>query len=90
MLASRLRGLRAAVLGLASFVLLVLGYALVAGWNALFYDPRLFSSIGLLAGPVVGLTSAWLREQGLRAALGTAVLAGIQLAYAFLGSRGAA
>lgn len=90
MLASRLRGLRAAVLGLASFVLLVLGYALVAGWNALFYDPRLFSGIGLLAGPVVGLASAWLREQGLRAALGTAVLAGIQLAYAFLGSRGAA
>ena len=43
-----------------------------------------------LRAAVLGLASAWLREQGLRAALGTAVLAGIQLAYAFLGSRGAA
>ncbi|GEA87801.1 DUF6518 family protein [Cellulomonas cellasea] len=82
---SRARSRTAAVLGAASFVLLVLGYSASAHMHGLFYDPTFFGTIGLVAGPVVGVATAWLREHGLRAALGTAVLAGIGLGEAVYG-----
>lgn len=67
----------AAALGALSFVLLVLGYTAAATLSGLFYSPLLFGLVGLVAGPFVGLATAWLRSDGIRAALGTALLSGI-------------
>lgn len=83
--ASRARPKVAAVLGALSFVLLVLGYSLAASLNGLFYSPLLFGMIGVVVGPFVGLATAWLRRTGIRAALGTALLAGIFLGEAVYG-----
>ncbi|WP_258724657.1 DUF6518 family protein [Cellulomonas sp. NS3] len=82
---SRARTRAAAVLGAASFVLLVLGYSAGAHLRGLFYDPTFFGTVGLVVGPVVGVAAAWLREHGLRAALGTAALAGIGAGEAVYG-----
>ncbi|MFF2268900.1 DUF6518 family protein [Cellulosimicrobium cellulans] len=67
----------AAVLGAASFVLLTLGYTVAADVRGFFYDPTTFGVVGLVVGPFVGIAAAWLWRTGVRAALGTAVLAGI-------------
>lgn len=67
----------AAVFGAVGFVLLVVGYAVAAGWQGLYYDPRFFGAIGLLVGPFVGLAASWLDARGWRAALGAGFLAGI-------------
>ncbi len=83
--ASRARPKVAAVLGAVSFVLLVLGYSLAASLNGLFYSPLLFGMIGVVVGPFVGVATAWLRRTGIRAALGTALLAGIFLGEAVYG-----
>lgn len=69
----------AVVLGAVSFVLLVIGYSIVAQLRGLYYDPTMFGVIGVVAGPFVGCAAAWLRERELRGALGTALLAGIGL-----------
>ena len=82
---SRAKPKVAAVLGAVSFVLLVLGYTLSATINELFYSPLLFGMIGLAAGPFVGLAAAWLRCEGIRTGLGTALLAGILLGEAVYG-----
>lgn len=74
---SRARTGPAAVLGAASFVLLVLGYMVASQVRGLVYDPLLFSVVGVVAGPFVGVTASWLRATGLRAAFGGALLAGI-------------
>lgn len=75
----------AAVLAVISFVLLVLGYAAVADLRGLYYDPMLFSVVGVVVGPFVGVATAWLRATGLRAARGTAALAGIGVGEAVFG-----
>ena len=67
----------AAVLGALSFVLLVLGYTAGAQLQSLSYSPVLFGMVGLVVGPFVGVAAAWLRAQGVRAALGTALISGI-------------
>ncbi len=67
----------AAVLGALSFVLLVLGYTAGAQLQGLSYSPVLFGVVGLVVGPFVGVAAAWLRAQGVRAALGTALISGI-------------
>ncbi|WP_245991232.1 DUF6518 family protein [Bogoriella caseilytica] len=82
---SRFRPAAAAVLGAVSFVLLVLGYAVVAGLEGLYYNPLLFSMIGVIAGPAVGAATSWLRARGFRAAAGTGVLAGIGLGDGLFG-----
>lgn len=82
---SRARTGAAAVLGAASFVLLVLGYSAGAHLHGLFYDPTFFGTVGLVVGPAVGVAAAWLREHGLRAALGTAALVGIGVGEAVYG-----
>lgn len=74
---SRAEAKLAAALGALSFVLLVLGYTAAASLNGLSYSPLLFGVVGLVAGPFVGLAAAWLRSDGIRAALGTALLSGI-------------
>ncbi len=74
---SRLRGPGAAAVGVLSFVLLVLGYTVASDLRGLSYDPMMWSAIGVVAGPFVGLAAAWLREEGVRLALGVAALTGI-------------
>ncbi|MFC8800933.1 DUF6518 family protein [Streptomyces griseoincarnatus] len=74
---SRARTVPAAVLGAVSFVLLVLGYMVAAQVRGFVYDPLHFSVVGVVAGPFVGAAASWLRATGVRAALGTALLAGI-------------
>ncbi|MDP9829279.1 DUF6518 family protein [Kineosporia succinea] len=81
----RARPPAAMVLGAVSFVLLTLGYTMASGLRGHTYDPTLFGLVGVVAGPVVGLATAWLREQGLRAALATAVLSGIGIGEALYG-----
>lgn len=81
----RARTWHAAVLGAASFVLLVLGYTVAADLRGFFYDPTLFGVAGLVVGPFVGVAAAWLRRTGARAALGTALLAGIGLGESVYG-----
>lgn len=82
---SRARTVPAAVLGAVSFVLLVLGYMVASQARGLFYDPLLFSVVGVVVGPFVGIAAAWLRSTGVRAALGTALLAGIGVGEAAYG-----
>lgn len=67
----------AAALGALSFLLLVLGYTAGAQLNGLSYSPVLFGVVGVIAGPFIGLAAAWLRARRVRAALATALLAGI-------------
>ncbi|MFE7507013.1 DUF6518 family protein [Promicromonospora sp. NPDC057488] len=82
---SRLRTAPAAVLGAVSFVLLVLGYTVASQVRGYVYDPLLFSAVGVVAGPFVGVAASWLRATGVRAALGTALLAGIGVGEAAYG-----
>ncbi|MFI9487248.1 DUF6518 family protein [Promicromonospora sp. NPDC052451] len=82
---SRMRTGPAAVLGAVSFVLLVLGYTVASQVRGLVYDPLLFSVVGIVVGPFVGVATAWLRAAGVRAALGTALLAGIGAGEALYG-----
>ncbi|MEU4362377.1 DUF6518 family protein [Promicromonospora sp. NPDC023987] len=82
---SRARTGPAALLGAVSFVLLVLGYAVASQLRGLWYDPLLFSAVGLAAGPLVGVAASWLRATGVRAALGAALLAGIGVGEAVYG-----
>jgi hypothetical protein len=82
---SRVRTAPAAVLGAVSFVLLVLGYMVAAQVRGFVYDPLLFSVVGVVVGPFVGAAASWLRATGVRAALGTALLAGIGLGESVYG-----
>lgn len=82
---SRLQTRPAAVLGAVSFVLLVLGYTAGAGLRGLTYHPLLFSVVGVVVGPFVGVAASWLRATAVRAALGTALLAGIGVGEAVYG-----
>ncbi|PRY10470.1 DUF6518 family protein [Kineococcus rhizosphaerae] len=83
--AARVGPALSAVLGAASFVLLTVGYSAASALRGLTYDPTLFAVVGLVVGPVVGLATAWLRTRDVRAALGTAALAGIGLGEAAYG-----
>lgn len=82
---SRARAVPAAVLGAVSFVLLVLGYMVASQVRGYVYDPLLFSVVGLVAGPFVGVAASWLRATGARAALAVALLAGIGVGEAVYG-----
>ncbi|MCE0536362.1 DUF6518 family protein [Kineosporia rhizophila] len=81
----RARPVLAAMLGAAAFVLLTVGYSAASAVRGLTYDPTLFSIVGLVVGPFVGIATAWLRERDLRAALATATLSGIALGEAVYG-----
>ncbi len=75
-----------AVLGVASFVALVLGYTVASELRGLAYDPLLWSMVGVVAGPFVGLAAAALvgPRAGV-AALGAGTLAGVLVADAIYG-----
>jgi hypothetical protein len=76
-----------AVLGAVCFVLLNVGYALVAGARGFFYSPVLWSVVGIVVGPFVGLAVAWARQRMVSrtAALGFGFLAGLLLGDAVSG-----
>ena len=63
-LAVRVRPALSAVLGAVAFVLLVEGYRIVSGWRGFPYDEpfqNVFTILGLLVGPVIGVSAALLR-----------------------------
>jgi hypothetical protein len=82
---SRARTAPAAVLGAVSFVLLVLGYTVAHDIRGYVYYPLFFSVVGVVAGPFIGVAASWLRRSGVRAALGTALLAGVGIGEAAYG-----
>lgn len=82
---SRLRAGHAAVAAAVSFVLLVLGYTAASQLRGLFYDPLLWSVIGVVVGPFVGAATAWLRGRDIPAALGVALLSGVGIGDAVYG-----
>ena len=63
----RARTLASAVLGAASFALLVLGYQYVSGLRGFPTDETLFLIVGLVVGPFVGVAASWLTRGGWRA-----------------------
>ncbi|MFC4242681.1 DUF6518 family protein [Gryllotalpicola reticulitermitis] len=75
----------AAIIGAASVVLLVVGYAIVSTGRGFPYSPVTWGAIGIVVGPFVGISASWLRHAGLRAALGGGVLAGIGFGDALYG-----
>lgn len=82
---SRAGARTAAVLGGVSFVLLVLGYALVSNARGFPFSPLEWGLIGVVVGPFVGVAASWLHRHGIRAALGGGLLAGIAIGEAIYG-----
>jgi hypothetical protein len=71
---------RGALLGAASFVLLVLGYTAASELRGLFYSPVLWTAVGLVAGPVVGGSAVALRSsRPPLVAVGSGLLAAVLL-----------
>jgi len=82
---SRARVRTAAMLGAASFVLLIVGYAVALNLRGFAYSPVRWGVIGIVVGPFVGVAATWLQKRGVRAALGGGLLAGIGLGDAIYG-----
>ena len=75
-----------AVLGVASFVALVLGYTLASELRGLPYDPVFWSVVGVVAGPFVGAAAAAVvGSRAVHAALGAGALAGVLIADGIYG-----
>ena len=75
-----------AVLGVVSFVSLVLGYTVASELRGLAYDPLFWSVVGLVAGPFVGAAAAAVvGGHAVRAALGAGALAGVLVADGIYG-----
>jgi uncharacterized protein DUF6518 len=75
------------LLGALCFVLLNVGYAVVSDARGFYYSPLLWSVVGVLVGPFVGLAVAWARQREVanRAAVGFGFLAGLLLGDAVSG-----
>ena len=75
------------VLGAVCFVLLNVGYAVVSDARGFFYNPLLWSVVGVIVGPFVGLAVAWARRRTgpRRAPVGFGFLAGLLLGDAVSG-----
>lgn len=75
-----------ALLGVASFVALVLGYTAASELRGLAYDPVLWGAAGLVAGPFVGAAAAAVvGPRALHASLGAGALAGVLVADGIYG-----
>ncbi len=75
-----------AVLGVVSFVSLVLGYTIGSELRGLTYDPLLWGVVGLVAGPFVGAAAAAIMGRDVvRAAVGAGALAGVLVADGIYG-----
>ena len=75
------------VLGAVCFVLLNVGYAVVSDVRGFLYSPLLWSVVGILVGPFVGLAVDWARQRVVlrRAAVGYGFLSGLLLGDAVSG-----
>lgn len=76
---------QSALLGAASFVLLVLGYTTVSNLRGFYFSPIFWSVAGLVAGPAVGASAAALRRSDRWGAVGLGVLAGVLLGDSWFG-----
>ncbi|GAA1918709.1 DUF6518 family protein [Nocardioides hwasunensis] len=75
-----------ALLGLVSFVSLVMGYTIASELRGLAYDPLFWSVVGVIAGPFVGAAAAAVRgPDGVLAGLGAGALAGALVADGIYG-----
>ena len=75
-----------AVLGMLSFVSLVLGYTVASEVRGLSYDPLFWSVVGVVAGPFVGAAAAALvGRHVIGTALGAGALAGALIADGIYG-----
>ncbi|WP_296602160.1 DUF6518 family protein [Nocardioides sp.] len=75
-----------AVLGVVSFVGLVQGYTVASELRGLSYDPVLWSVVGIVAGPFVGVAAAAVvGPRALHAAFGAGALAGVLIADGIYG-----
>ena len=75
-----------AVLGVLSFVSLVLGYTVASEVRGLSYDPLFWSVVGVVAGPFVGAAAAALvGRHVIGTALGAGALAGALIADGIYG-----
>lgn len=82
----RPRLLPAAWLGAVSFVCLVLGYTLVSELRGLTYSPLSWGAVGLVAGPVIGWsTAAAFDSRPFLRVLGSSLLAGVAITDAVYG-----
>lgn len=84
--AARPRMLPAAVLGAVSFVCLVLGYTIVSELRGLSYSPLFWGAIGVVAGPVIGWSTAAAFARGsLLNTFGSSLIAGVLITDAVYG-----
>lgn len=75
-----------AVLGVVSFVTLVLGYTAASELRGLTYSPVLWGAVGVVAGPFVGAAAATLvGRRALLAGVGAGALAGVLVADGIYG-----
>ena len=75
-----------AVLGMLSFVSIVLGYTVASEVRGLSYDPLFWSVVGVVAGPFVGAAAAVLvGRHVIGTALGAGALAGALIADGIYG-----
>lgn len=75
-----------AVLGVVSFVSLVLGYTVASELRGLTYSPVLWGAVGVVAGPFVGAAAAALvGPRPLLAGTGAGALAGVLLSDGIYG-----
>lgn len=76
----------AAVLGVLSFVSLVLGYTIASELRGLTYSPVYWGAVGVVAGPFVGAAAAAVvGRHPIRAAVGAGALAGVLVADGIYG-----
>ena len=68
---------RGALIGVAAFLLLNIGYGVGARIDGLYYDMRVWGVVAVIAGPVIGAASAVLRRRGLVSALSHTMLGGL-------------
>lgn len=75
-----------AVLGVLSFVSLVLGYTIATELRGLTYNPMFWSVVGIIAGPFIGAASAVLvGRHRIQSAIGAGALAGVLIADGIYG-----
>lgn len=77
---------RGALFGVVAFVCLVLGYTVASELRGLYYNPIMWSTIGVLAGPFVGAAAAGVvsRRPHL-VSIGAGLLAGVLVADGIYG-----
>ena len=74
---TRLRPGWSALAGTGGFLGMVIGYTVASALRGLYYNPMLFGVVAVVAGPFIGVATAWLRSSDWRPHLGSGLLAGI-------------